>query len=117
DAVHITVHDCEAILHETPPFGDCDHNALESTGAFRALSRLSPPCENRLSLSKSLRSECHLSCQSAILKSHHTPTVSPLMISLVYCHIKSFQRASSMEKPSPGGENKRDGWASPHGDL
>jgi len=31
------------------------------------------------------------------------------MIPLVYCHIKSFQRASRVEKPLPGGENRRDG--------
>ena len=37
------------------------------------------------------------------------PTVSPLMIPLVYCHINSFQRASSVEKPWQGGENRRDG--------
>ena len=42
----------------------------------------------------------------------HTPTVSPLMIPLVYCHIKSFQRASRVEKPWPGGAKRRDGWAS-----
>ena len=36
------------------------------------------------------------------------------MIPLVCCHIKSFQRASSVEKPWPGGENRRDGRASPH---
>src|SRR3989442_1550385 len=40
-----------------------------------------------------------------------TPTVSPLMIPLVYCHIKSFQRASRVEKPWPGGEKRRDGRA------
>ena len=40
------------------------------------------------------------------------PTVSPLMIPLVYCHIKSFQRASSVGKPWPGGEKRRDGRAS-----
>src|SRR5713226_4407548 len=34
------------------------------------------------------------------------PTVSPLMIPLVYCHINSFQRASSVEKPLPGGEKR-----------
>jgi hypothetical protein len=39
------------------------------------------------------------------------PTVSPLMIPLVYCHIKSFQRAASVGKPWPGGENWMDGWA------
>ena len=39
------------------------------------------------------------------------PTVSSLMIPLVYCHINSFQRVSSVEKPLPGGEKKRDGWA------
>jgi hypothetical protein len=44
----------------------------------------------------------------------HRPTVSPLMIPLVYCHIKSFQRALSMEKPFPGGENRRNGLASHH---
>src|SRR4029453_6550430 len=41
----------------------------------------------------------------------YKPTVSPLMIPLVYCHIKSFQRASSVEKPWPGGEKRRDGRA------
>src|SRR5438094_9818343 len=40
------------------------------------------------------------------------PTVSPLMISLLYCYIKSFQRASSVEKPWPGGEKRMDGRAS-----
>ena len=39
------------------------------------------------------------------------PTVSPLMIPLVYCYINSFQRASSVEKPLPGGEKRIDGWA------
>src|SRR5262245_51831117 len=34
------------------------------------------------------------------------------MIPLVYCHINSFQRASRMEQPWPGGEKKRDGGAS-----
>ena len=43
---------------------------------------------------------------------HHTPTVSPLMIPLVYCHIKSFQQASPVEKPLLGGEQRRDGRAS-----
>ena len=42
---------------------------------------------------------------------HHIPTVSPLMIPLVYCHIKSFQRASSVGKPLPRGEKRRDGRA------
>jgi hypothetical protein len=53
----------------------------------------------------------------AILDGHHAlykPTVSLLMIPLVYCHINSFQRASSMEKPFPGGENRIDGRASHH---
>jgi hypothetical protein len=44
----------------------------------------------------------------------HKPTVSLLMILLVYCHINSFQRASSMKKPFPGGENRRDGLAAHH---
>ena len=39
------------------------------------------------------------------------PTVSLLMIPLVYCPINIFQRASSMEKPFPGGEKRRDGRA------
>jgi hypothetical protein len=38
----------------------------------------------------------------------------PLMILLVYCHINNFQRASSVEKPWPGGENRKDGRASHH---
>jgi len=42
----------------------------------------------------------------------HKPTVSPLTIPLIYCHINSFQRASSVEKPLPGGEKRIDGWAS-----
>jgi hypothetical protein len=37
-----------------------------------------------------------------------------LMIPLVYCHIKSFQRASSVEKPWSGGEKRRDGRAAHH---
>ena len=42
------------------------------------------------------------------------PTVSPLVIPLVYCHINSFQRASSVEKPWQGGEDRRDGRAAHH---
>ena len=42
----------------------------------------------------------------------YIPTVSPLTIPLVYCHINSFQRASSVAKPWPGGEKRRDGRAS-----
>src|SRR5437660_7212223 len=30
---------------------------------------------------------------------------------LLYCHINSFQRASSVEKPLPGGEKRMAGWA------
>ena len=45
---------------------------------------------------------------------HPIPTVSLLMILLVYCHINSFQRASSMKKPFPGGENRRDGRVAHH---
>jgi hypothetical protein len=44
----------------------------------------------------------------------HLPTVSLLMIPLVYCHIKRFQRASRMKKPFPGGEKRRDRRAAPH---
>src|SRR6266568_273994 len=44
---------------------------------------------------------------------HHAslaiPTVSPLMIPLVYCHINSLQRAVSVEKPWPGGAKRMDG--------
>jgi nucleoside-diphosphate-sugar epimerase len=47
-----------------------------------------------------------------LISNEHKPTVSPLMIPLVYCHIKSFQRASSVEKPVPGGQKRRDGWES-----
>ena len=46
-----------------------------------------------------------------------TPTVSPLMIPLVYCHINSFQRPSRVEKPLPGGENRIDERASHPGAL
>jgi hypothetical protein len=44
------------------------------------------------------------------------PTVFPLTIPLVYCPSKSFQRASSVEKPLPGGEKRSEGRASPHED-
>ena len=43
---------------------------------------------------------------------HLKPTVSPLIILLLYCHINGFQRASSVGKPLPGGEKKLDEWAS-----
>jgi hypothetical protein len=39
---------------------------------------------------------------------------APLAIPLVYCHIKSFQRASSVARPSPGGEKRTAVWASHH---
>jgi len=52
-----------------------------------------------------------------ILRVLYTPTVSPLMIPLGYCHINSFQRVLRMEKPFPGGEKRIDGWASPHVEL
>jgi hypothetical protein len=39
------------------------------------------------------------------------PTVSPLIILLLYCHINGFQRASSAEKPLPGGKKRMDGGA------
>ena len=42
---------------------------------------------------------------------------APLMIPLVYCHINSFRRASSVEKPWPGGEKRRGGRASHHEEL
>jgi len=44
-----------------------------------------------------------------IIVRFNKPTISLPRIPLVYCHINSFQRASSMEKPFPGGENRRDG--------
>src|SRR3989442_12897850 len=56
--------------------------------------------------------------QSCILGERRPrPTVSPLTIPLVYCPINSFQRAASVEKPLPGGENRRDGRASHHKEL
>jgi hypothetical protein len=45
------------------------------------------------------------------------PTVSPSTIPLVYYHIKSFQQASSVERPWPGGENRAAGRASHHEQL
>ena len=48
---------------------------------------------------------------------HLIPTVSPSTIPLVYCHIKSFQQASSVERPWPGGENRTAGRASHHEEL
>src|SRR5713101_9531930 len=50
--------------------------------------------------------------------SHRTkPTVSPSTIPLVYYHINSFQQASSVEMPLPGGENRTAGRASRHEEL
>ena len=46
-----------------------------------------------------------------------TPTVSPSTIPLVYYHINSFQQASSVERPLPGGENRTAGRASHHEEL
>src|SRR5882672_4598873 len=45
------------------------------------------------------------------------PTVSPSTIPLVYYHINSFQQASSVERPWPGGENRTAGRASHHEEL
>jgi hypothetical protein len=42
------------------------------------------------------------------------PIVCPSAIPLVYCPIKSFQPASSVERPWPGGEKRRGGRASHH---
>ena len=42
------------------------------------------------------------------------PTVSPLTILLVCCHINSFCRASSVARPWPGGKKRRSGRASHH---
>ena len=39
----------------------------------------------------------------------YRPTVYPLIIPIVYCHINSFQRVASVEKPEPGGEKRRGG--------
>src|SRR5215813_3736367 len=39
------------------------------------------------------------------------PTISPLIILLLYCHINGFQRSSSAEKPLPGGAKRMDGRA------
>src|SRR6266516_7742199 len=54
---------------------------------------------------------------SPCARARRRPTVSPLMIPLVYCHINSFQRASSVEKPLPGGEKRIDGRAAHHVEL
>ena len=48
---------------------------------------------------------------STLIWAEVIPTVSPLIIPLVYCHINGFQRAFSVEKPLPGGENRMAGWA------
>jgi hypothetical protein len=42
------------------------------------------------------------------------PTVSPLIIPLLYCYINGFQRASSVEKPLLGGEKRIGGRAAHH---
>src|SRR6516225_5087042 len=36
----------------------------------------------------------------------HRPTVSPLIIPLLYCHINRFRRASHLARPSQGGEKR-----------
>jgi len=41
----------------------------------------------------------------------YKPTVCPSMIPLGYCHINSCQRASSVVRPSQGGEKKTAVWA------
>ena len=45
------------------------------------------------------------------------PTVCPSTIPLVYYHINSFQQASSVERPLPGGENRTAGRASHYEEL
>jgi hypothetical protein len=52
--------------------------------------------------------------EKRVVISAYTYCIPPLMIPRVYCHIKSFQRASSVDKPWPGGEKRMDGRASPH---
>src|SRR6266849_4880277 len=42
---------------------------------------------------------------------------APLTIPLVYCHINSFRRASSLARPSQGGEKRTAVWASRPEDL
>jgi hypothetical protein len=42
---------------------------------------------------------------------------APLTIPLVYCHIKSFRRASSVARPLQGGEKMTAVWASHYEDL
>src|SRR5712691_2281875 len=42
---------------------------------------------------------------------------APLTIPLVYCHINSFQRASSLARPLPGGEKRTARRASHHEEL
>src|SRR5262245_49382566 len=42
---------------------------------------------------------------------------APLTIPLVYCHINSFQRASRVARPWPGGEKRTARRASHHGEL
>src|SRR5262245_44662637 len=50
-----------------------------------------------------------------LLKSRKVkPTVSPPIIPLLYCRINGFQRAFSVEKPWPGGENRMAGRAAHH---
>ena len=41
----------------------------------------------------------HLYLQGLLSHLERKPTVSPPIIPLLYCYIKSFQRASSVEKP------------------
>jgi hypothetical protein len=56
----------------------------------------------------------HLFLTDANPTARARPTVCPSKIPLVYCHINSLQRASSVERLLPGGEKRRGGRASHH---
>jgi transposase-like protein len=54
-------------------------------------------------------------CQRTIFLLHLL--YAPLTIPLVYCPINSFQRATSLARPSQGGEKRTAVWASHHEEL
>jgi|Tabmets5t2r1_1033131.scaffolds.fasta_scaffold50099_3 hypothetical protein len=84
-------------------FGQVSSYRLRESSLDRP-SRIKATAES-VSFDTKLFSPAHIGFQGLI------PTVSPLMIPLVYCHINSFQRASSVARPWPGGEKRIDGGA------
>src|SRR5437667_8423687 len=56
--------------------------------------------------------QCDINLSLSPLLKHYPPPVCPSTIPLINYYIKSFQQASSVERPWPGGERRRGGRAS-----